>query len=101
MEARIGRIEVKFEFNPPVEETGFLKEGFDSVAKPAYATPGIAEIIERSTPIQPVVSEIFRIFRERAKHSSLDYLQKLSLDGEKVWCIDDGNSVCLLTPAEY
>lgn len=38
-EIRIGRLEVKFSFNAPVEETGYLKEDFDFVKKPAYATP--------------------------------------------------------------
>lgn len=102
MEAvRIGKLEVKFEFNPPVSETGFLKEDFDSVTKPAYATPGIAEAIEPSAPTRLAVTEIFRIFRERARTTPLDYLQKLSLNGTEAWCLDDGNSVCLLTPSEY
>lgn len=102
MEAiQIGKLEVKFAFNGPVDETWFLGEDFDFMKKPAYATPGSTEAIGHSTPTRLAISEIFRIFRERAKLSPLDYLQKLTLNGTETWCIDDGNSICLLLPEEY
>lgn len=100
---RIGNIEVIFEFNEPLEETGFISETFDFISKPAYATIGISEIVSQKTDVQPVIFEIFRTFRERAKLSKLDYLQKLSIEGEDAWCIDSGmgGTICLMKPCEY
>jgi hypothetical protein len=42
---QIGKTPVIFEFNPPEEEIGFISEDFDFVKKPAYATPGIGELL--------------------------------------------------------
>lgn len=101
MKAQIGSLTVNFEFNPPEEEIGFISEDFDFVKKPAYATPGIAELIGNCHSVNFTVSEIFRTLRDKARERKLDYLQKLDIRDARVWCIDDGNSICLMTPSEY
>lgn len=93
---QIGNLEITFELNPPEEEIGFISEDFDFLKKTAYATPGIAELIGNCHSVNLIVSEIFRNLRNEARTQKLDYLQKLSIRDTKVWCIDDGYSICLM-----
>lgn len=101
MEAHILNSKITFEMNGPIEETGFISENFDFLSKPAYATVGISEIISRRSDVQPVIFEIFRIFRNEASKRKLDYLQKMTIDGVNVWCIDNGSEIAILRPSEY
>jgi hypothetical protein len=44
---------------------------------------------------QLIIGEVFKTFYQTAKVQKLDYLQKLSINGTEVWCIDDGgSSIC-------
>lgn len=98
---QIGNLEITFELNTPEEEVGFISEDFDFLKKTAYATPGIAELIGNCHSVNFTISEIFRNLRNEAQSQKLDYLQKLNIRSTQVWCIDDGNSICLMTKEEY
>jgi hypothetical protein len=94
---------VSFAFDAPIRETGYLAETFDLGKKSAYATLGIQELIYSKDYIvlQIVLWAIFSTLSKTAKIQKLDYIQNITLNGVEVWCIDDGESICLMTKGEY
>ena len=101
MEALILNSKITFEFNEPLEETDYLSETFDFLSKPAYATIGVSELIAQKSDVQPVIFEIFRIFRTKAREQKLDYLQKMTINEITCWCLDNETSIAILLPEEY
>ena len=100
----LGKNRLVFAFNTPIKETGYLSETFDTTKKPAYATPWIEALIECNDNeflFRTVLGNTFGILRSRAATEKLDYIQNIKLNGVDVWCIDDGNTVCLMTKEEY
>ncbi|GAB0175324.1 MAG: hypothetical protein HHAS10_12030 [Candidatus Altimarinota bacterium] len=94
---------ITFSFNTPVSETGFLSENFDLTKKSAYATIGIQDLLKFKNDIQLqfILSKIFSAINETAKIQKLDYFQNININGNDVWCIDDGNTICLMLKEEY
>jgi phosphoserine phosphatase len=89
-------VKIIFSFNEPLEECGNVSETFDIFTKPTYATIGITELINTSSEAmtQLIIGEVFKTFYQTAKVQKLDYLQKLSINGTEVWCIDDRKITC-------
>lgn len=94
---------ISFNFSAPLEETGFLWENFDYKKKTAYATSGIQDLIIADSPIllQLIIWTIFQAFFSEAQKNKLDYLQVLVINNVEVWCIDNGDSICILLKEEY
>lgn len=94
---------ISFAFDTPIRETGYLTETFDPSKKSAYATLWIQELIHSKNDIalQMVLWAIFGTLSKSAKIQKLDYIQNITLNGVDVWCIDDGESICLMTKGEY
>ncbi len=106
-----------FEFNNPSLDEWNISENFDFHSKPFVCTIWISEIIDTSSLKnytkntdndflidslkQKVIWEIISTIYERAKYLKLDYLQKLSINWNKCWCIDNGVDICLMLPDEY
>lgn len=107
----VGHVSVEFDFNAPTLETGRISESFDHLAKGAYATAGAADFIAEAGAgdglldgrfvSRFVIAKIFRTLADRASREPLDYLQKLRVNGEEFWCVDNGDYVTLLLPEEY
>ncbi|MBP9779571.1 hypothetical protein KBD33_03030 [Candidatus Gracilibacteria bacterium] len=94
---------ISFNFSSPLEETGFLGEDFNYKKKTAYATTGIQDLIIADSPIllKLIVGTIFQAFYNEAQKNKLDYLQVLIINNIEVWCIDNGDSICILLKEEY
>ncbi len=94
---------IKLQFNEPHEETGFLSENFNLSKKQAYATAGISELLNQDSKIkvQWIIWQIFQEYFETARIQKLDYLQKLTINWEEVWLIDNWEVITLLTKEEY
>lgn len=94
---------VYFSFDAPIRETGYLAETFDLSKKRAYATLWIQELIHSKNDIvlQIVLWAIFGTLGKTAKIQKIDYIQNITLNGVEVWCIDDGEIICLMTKGEY
>lgn len=94
---------IHFEFNVPTRETGFLSENFDIREKRAYATCGIEELLKFQWDImlQMILWAIFGTLSKTAKIQKLDYLQHITINEVEVWCIDNGESICLMRKEEY
>lgn len=95
--------QISFNFSSPLEETGFLWEDFDYKKKTAYATIWIQDLIIADSEIllQLIVWTIFQAFYSEAQKNKLDYLQVLTINWTEVWCIDNGDSICILLKEEY
>jgi hypothetical protein len=61
----------------------------------------VAEFLWADTFWQIVLWKIFASLFQAAKIQPLDYLQKLRINWEKCWCIDNGEVITLMTPDEY
>jgi hypothetical protein len=94
---------IKFNFNSPVEETWHISEDFDFNKKTAYATLWIQELIKynNETQIRLVIWEIFKTLKKQTNSQKLDYLQVININWIDTWCIDNWESICLLTKEEY
>lgn len=94
---------ISFQFNIPLEETGFLWENFNYKTKPAYATVWIQDLIIADSEIllQLIVWTIFQAFYNEAQKNKLDYLQVLTINNIEVWCIDNGDTICIMKKEEY
>lgn len=94
---------INFSFNPPVSETWYLWEDFDLNKKSAYITIGIQDLLntENEFEVNEIYSKILKTISDKAKISKLDYLQKVSINWIETWCIDDWNTICLMTKEEY
>lgn len=94
---------ISFQFNTPLEETGFIWEDFNYKIKSAYATIWIQDLITAETPmlLQLIVWTIFQAFYNEAQKNRLDYLQVLTINDIEVWCIDNWESICIMTKEEY
>ncbi len=94
---------IQFQFNSPTAETNFLREDFDIIHKPSCVTIWIEELMntDNEFELNEIYSKILTTLSIQAKIIKLDYLQKISINNIEVWCIDDGNSICLMTKSEY
>lgn len=94
---------INFSFNAPVSETNYLAETFDLNKKSAYITVGIQDLLntDNEFEVNAIYSKILKTISDKAKVSKLDYLQKVSINGIETWCIDDWNTICLMTKEEY
>jgi hypothetical protein len=92
-----------FALNPPVRETSYLCEDFNFRNKGASITSWIEEMlaIEDTTTLQFFLANVFSYLKTKARLQELDYLQKVELNGEETWIIDDGNSICWMRREEY
>ena len=92
-----------FALNPPTRETSYLSEDFDFRHKGAYITPGIEEMldIQNAIVLKLFLGNIFAYLHTKAQLQKLDYLQKVQLNGEETWIIDDGGSICWMRREEY
>lgn len=95
--------DISFTFSLPIEETGFLWEDFNYKNKKAYATLWIQDLIIADSPmlLQLIIWTIFQAFYSEAQKNKLDYLQALTLNGTEVWCIDNGDTICIMKKEEY
>lgn len=94
---------ITFAFNIPTKETGYLSETFDIREKRAYATCWIEELLkfEWDIMLQMILGAIFGTLSKTAKIQKLDYLQYITINEVEVWCIDNGESICLMRKEEY
>lgn len=100
---------VSFEFNNPSKEEWNISENFDFINKPFVFTIWVCEIIKtdesdetlKEINIKNIIKQIITIVYEKARVDNLDYLQKLSINNEKCWIIDNWCDICLLLPNEY
>lgn len=94
---------ISFNFSLPIEETNFIWEDFDYKKKVSYATAWIQDIIKADSPmlLQMIIWTIFQGYFTEAQKNKLDYLQVLVINGIEVWCIDNWDSICLMTKEEY
>jgi hypothetical protein len=78
---------IKFSFNSPIEETGFIKETFDFQNKPSYATIGITELLQTDNSViaSMIVGRVFRELQITSKVQNLDYLQVVNLIPNRNW----------------
>ncbi|MDD3144746.1 MAG: hypothetical protein PHV23_01400 [Candidatus Gracilibacteria bacterium] len=92
-----------FSFNSPVQETGYISEDFDFTKKSSYATLGVQTLLkfDNDFQLQFIIGEIFKILKEETKNQKLDYLQIININNIEIWCIDNGDTICLLTKEEY
>lgn len=98
---RFWKIQIEFEYNPPPKEFGAISEDFDYHEKTSYATAQVAELLWGDTFGQIILWKIFSTLAQTAACQSLDYLQKLTINGVSCWCIDNGEVITLMTPDEY
>ncbi len=94
---------IEFSFNSPVEETWYISEDFDFNKKTAYATQWIQELLKSNNEIQMslIIWEVFKTLKKQTNSQKLDYLQTIKINNIEVWCIDNWDSICLLTKEEY
>ncbi len=94
---------IKFNFNLPIEETWYISENFDYIKKSAYATSWIKDLLKFTNEIQVslIIWEIFKILKNQTNSQKLDYLQTIIINDIEVWCIDNWDSICLMTKEEY
>lgn len=100
---------VSFEFNNPSKEEWNISENFDFINKPFVFTIWVCEIIKideldetlKEINIKNIIKQIITIVYEKARVDNLDYLQRLSINNEKCWIIDNWCDICLLLPNEY
>lgn len=106
---------IQFELNLPSKDEWNISENFNYLSKPFVFTVGVYEIMktdisnERDTEskeqkeesIKTTVGEIISFIHQKAWETRLDYLQRLSINDNKCWIIDNGNDICLLLPSEY
>ena len=93
---------VVFDFNSPAKECGYIAETFDK--EHSIYTRTVESFLAENNAIDLVpfiAGRIVGILHQKARGIPLDYLQKLTVNGELLWCIDDGNSVCLMFPEDY
>lgn len=87
---------IVFELNPP-EEEDWITETFSKEFK--FTTLWVQELLWDYS--EEYSRFIFKTLEEKAKVQPLDYLQKLKINWETVWAIDDWHWVTLLLPSEY
>lgn len=94
---------INFSFNAPVSETNYLAETFDLTKKSAYATIWIQDLLKFKNDIQLqfILSKIFSSISKTARVQKLDYFQNININWADIWCIDDGNTICLMLKEEY
>lgn len=94
---------IKFNFNLPIEETWYISENFDYIQKSAYATQWIKSLLKYNNEIQIslLIWEIFKTLKNQNNSQKLDYLQTLIINNIEVWCIDNWDTICLMTKEEY
>lgn len=96
----IHRNHIIFALNP---QTSYLAEDFDFRHKGARITPWIEEMldIQNEVTLRLFLGNVFVYLRTKAKLQKLDYLQKVYLNKEETWIIDDGGSICWMRISEY
>lgn len=94
---------ISFNFNSPIQETWFLNENFNYFQKSAYATSWIKSLLKYDSDIQIqlIIWEIFKILKNQTSSQKLDYLQTIIINNIEVWCIDNWDTICLMTKEEY
>ncbi len=92
-----------FSFNSPVQETWYISEDFDFTKKSSYATLWVQTLLkfDNDFQLQFIIWEIFKILKEETKNQKLDYLQIININNIEIWCIDNWDTICLLTKEEY
>lgn len=92
-----------FSFNSPVQETWYISEDFDFTKKSSYATLWVQKLLkfDNDFQLQFIISWIFKILKEETKNQKLDYLQIININSVEIWCIDNWDTICLLTKEEY
>ncbi len=92
-----------FALNPPTRETSYLSEDFNFKLKRAHITSGIEEMLDISNEValRLFLGRVFSYIKNKAQLQKLDYLQKVHLNGEETWIIDDGGSICWMRRDEY
>lgn len=93
-------------FTPPRAENGNISEDFDYNKKNFVITKWVYEEIAVYTSDSDMIKQnIFQViidkYYEKAKVMKLDYLQKLVINREKCWLIDNWEYICLMFPEEY
>ena len=93
---------VVFEFNSPTKECGYIAETF-SKEHSVYTRTVESFLCENNAiDLVPFIAgRIVGILHKKAREIPLDYLQKLTVNGQALWCIDDGYAVTLLFPDDY
>jgi hypothetical protein len=56
---------------------------------------------EQEIKIQLILYDIIKKLNDKSKVKRLDYLQKLKINKELCWIIDNWEDICLLLPSEY
>lgn len=94
---------ITFSLNSPTKETWFLNEDFDFNKKSSYATLWVQELLkfDNDFQLQFIIAWIFKILKEETKNQKLDYLQVININNTEIWCIDNWDTICLLTKEEY
>lgn len=92
-----------FSFNSPTKETLYLNEDFDFNKKQSYSTQWVQELLkfDNDFQLQFIISWIFKILKEETKNKKLDYLQIININNTEIWCIDNWDTMCLMTKEEY
>lgn len=94
---------IEFNFNSPVSETWYISEDFDFNKKTAYATQWVQALLKYNNEIQVslIVWEVFKTLKNQTNSQKLDYLQVIKINNTEIWCIDNWDTICLLTKEEY
>ena len=98
---------VELFFNKQKQEFRNIVPKFDFPTQIFVTTRWVNDILiwenEESLKLiqQMVFSYVITEIKERAKEEKLDYLQKVTINWNKCWLIDDGSHICLMLPSEY
>jgi len=92
-------------FSSPNKAEWDINEDFDYHTKIFTVTRWVQDLFkldsEQEIRIQLILHDIIKKLNDKSKVKRLDYLQKLKINKELCWIIDNWEDICLLLPSEY
>jgi len=92
-------------FSSPNKSEWDINEDFNYHTKVFTVTKWVQDLFtlnnEKDVKIQLILHDIIKKLNDKSKVKRLDYLQKLKINKELCWIIDNWEDICLLLPSEY
>ena len=96
---------IELYFSSPSKDEWDINEDFDFQTKLFTVTMWVQNLFkldsEQELKTQLLLHDIIKKLNDKWKVKRLDYLQKLKINGELCWIIDNWVDICLLLPSEY